>query len=130
MIEIQIKPGEPPWYGACYRWPTGDEARAAWVALNDLAPEDGSWHVGIYRHQRVGKDTEPVLVSVVGDLRHGVEAAEISLRVDGGEETELHDLTWRELLKRRVEMILKLSAEGAGYGRHSIPHAPGGDTLS
>lgn len=128
MIQIDVIP-ESTWYGACYRFGSGSQARAAWAALMDLAPEDGSWHTGVYRHQRIGKDTEPVLVTAVGDRRFGVEAAEISLQVDGGVETELHPDTWKALIKRRVEMILKLRDEGAGHGRHQIPHAPEGDTL-
>ena len=128
MITIDLIPGEAVWYGCCYRWPTGGEARDAWAAVSDLNL-DGSWHVGIFRHQRIGLDSEPVLVSAVGDLKAGVEAAEISLMVDGGIETELHPETWVQLCKRRIEAIIALDEAGAGAGRHRILHPEGGDLL-
>lgn len=130
MIEIDFDhPDLDVWYAVCRRFDTGAEAKAAWAALSDLDPT-GSWHVGIYRHQRIGKDSEPVLVSLVGDRLEGFEKAEAALAAQGGVEIELHPETWLQMVKRRVEMILALAEQGAGAGRHRIMHPPGGETLS
>lgn len=126
MIEIPLL--DLTWYGACYRFPSGAEAKEAWSMISDLNP-DGSWHVGILRHMRVGLDDEAVLVSVVGGLAEGVRSAEEALKALGGEETELHPNTWLLLVKRRVEAVLALDAAGAGSGRHRIQHPEGGDLL-
>lgn len=127
MIEIGVTPIDV-WYGHCRRFESGAAAREAWVAISDLNP-DGSWHVGILRHQRVGKDAEPVLVSIVGDKLDGFERAEAALVAQGGEEIELHPQTWLQLVKRRVEVVIALDARGAQPGRHLIPHPWGGDVL-
>lgn len=129
MITIQLDPRFPLWYGVCYRFETGVRAREVWVALQEAAPADGAWHTGVYRHQRIGKDKEPVLVSIVGDKKDGFEAAEAFLAKQGGEEIDLHPETWIALVKRRVEKIVELTNEGAGFGRHVIPHPPEGDEI-
>lgn len=129
MILIQITP-ESLWYGACFRFKTGATAREAWVAVHAAAPKDGAWHVGVYRHQRIGKDKEPVLVSVVGNKREGVASAEAFLCELDCEEIDLHSETWVALVKRRVQKMNELIEQGAGGGRHVIPHPPEGDMIT
>jgi hypothetical protein len=129
MIEIDVMVGQPPWYGACYRFETGMASKAAYLGLERRWP-DGSLHVGVYRHMRVGLDSEAVMLSVVGDRREGVEKADRFLSDLGAEETEQHLETWLTLIKRRVEVVLALRATGAEPGRYHVAHPPGGDTLS
>src|SRR5215467_14407483 len=124
MIEMRIDvPGRTlPWHCACHRFDTPDLAYAAFVRVHEAHP-DGRLGLGIYRHQRLGLDSEAVLVSVVGlDKRDEVSEAE---RILGGEEIQLHPENWLMLIKRRAEVVLELGKEGFQPGRYRIVHENG-----
>lgn len=126
MITILLGEQETPWYATCRRFETAEDAYAAFVAVHEASP-GGEFNIGIYRHQRVGLDKAPVLVSAVGIKREGVEAADAIM--DDGEVTELHGSTWLELIRRRAEIVLDLRAIGATHGRYRILHDEPGEAL-
>jgi len=123
MIEITI--ADTTWYGVSRVFPTGGEARAAFVALGQH-DRDGSLNVGVYRHQRVGLDSEPVLVSIVGIEPEKVAAA---AKLIEGEEVEQHPDTWLSLIARRARVVLDLYATGARSGHYEMPHGKEGERL-
>lgn len=119
MFEITLDGYD--WYCACRRFPSGAEAKAAFEAAFGTAP--GEMNLGVYRHQRIGLDDEPVLVSVVGRDREDVERADRLL--DGGVDTMLHYETWLQLITRRLQVVIDLHGKGAPTGRYRIPHGEG-----
>lgn len=126
MIGILLGPDDAPvWFGSCRQFATGPEAKEAFERLFDH-DERGALGVGIYRHQRVGLDSEAKLVSVVGLGEQGVLRAEELL---GGEETELHPETWHELIRRRLEVVATMNGAHLPAGRYRIGHSKGGDRL-
>ena len=125
MIAVLLGEGVPPWYGACHEYRSADEAKLGFDRVYGH-DDEGSLGVGVYRHMRVGFDTEPVLVSVVGLDREGVEKAE---ELMGGEEVELHAETWYELIRRRLAVVSTLDAAGKPTGRYRVKHKEGGDRL-
>lgn len=124
MITIRVEDLEP-WFCSCRRFPTSEEARAAWVRVSD-SDAKGDLNIGVYRHGRIGLDRGTPLVSVVGMEAENVAKAEALI---GGEEIELHPDSWLQLIKRRVEVVLQLHEEGKRAGRYVVPHKPGGDRL-
>jgi hypothetical protein len=125
VIVVLLSEGVPPWYGSCRKFSSGLTAKAAFERVFGH-DDQGRLGVGVYRHQRVGLDTEPVLVSVIGLDEEGVSKAEELL---GGEETELHAETWLELIRRRLEMVVALDDAGETDGRFRIEHSEKGDRL-
>jgi hypothetical protein len=117
MIAVQMEELEP-WFCSCRHFGSDALARAAYLRLSGSDPS-GELNIGVYRHGRIGLDHGAVLVSVVGMDADKVERAEEIL---GGEETELHPSTWLQLIKRRVEVVLKLKEEEKLPGRHEIEH--------
>ena len=113
------------WYGTSRIFGSGQLARAAYLAVGEQ-DKDGRLGVGVCRHQRIGLDSEAVLVSVVGLQREGVEEAE---RLLGGEEVELHFSTWKALVDRRVQVLATLNAQGRPDGHYVIKQPKGGRRL-
>lgn len=124
MIEIEI--ADTHWYGVSRIFPTPEEARAAYVGVNEY-DSTGRLDIGVYRHQRVGLDDGPVLVSIVGMRREGVEEAE---RLIGGKEIEQHPDTWAALIARRVRVVMDLHAKGERSGHYEMPHGEEGETMT
>lgn len=124
MITIQVEDLEP-WFCSCRRFDTDAAARAAWVRVSD-SDKTGRLNIGVYRHGRIGLDKGAPLVSVVGMEPDKVEEAE---GIIGGEEIELHQTSWLQLIKRRAEVVMQLADEGKRAGRYVVEHKPGGDRL-
>lgn len=123
MIELQL--GEVRWYGISRHFPSGAEAKAAFETVHAADPT-GSFNVGLYRHQRVGLDAEPQLVSIVGHQAEGVERAAELL---GGEDIEQPGSTWEALILRRTRVVVDLMEKGSGSGRYRIGHGETGEIL-
>jgi hypothetical protein len=127
VIEIRFpeKPDLPTWYGVSHLYPTAVAAGEAYHLLREY-DTTGRLNLGVYRHMRVGLDSGPVIVSVVGMDADTVEEAG---RVLGGHNLDLHPATWLQLVKRRAEVMVEFGKEGKGSGSHPIPHSPEGDVI-
>ena len=121
VVLLDLGDHELPWYCACHRFETAEDAYAAFVRVHEREP-DGSLDMGVFRHQRIGLDAAPVLVSVVSLKKASVELAE---ELMDGEPTELHPASWLELIKRRAQKVLDLASQGATSGRYRIVHDEG-----
>lgn len=119
MIEIEV--AGTHWFGISRIFASGAQARNAYVALGEY-DRDGRLDIGIYRHQRVGLDSEPVLVTIVGLRPETVEEAG---KLIEGSEVEQHPDTWLALIARRVRFVL----DNPQQGHHEVFH-DGGATLT
>ena len=122
MIELPL---DETWYGSSRIFPSGALAREAYARIGEH-DHDGRLAVGVYRHQRIGLDAEPVLVTVGGLRREGVEQAE---RLLGGEEVSLHPSTWLQLVARRLEVVAAMAVQDLPSGHYVVRHPPGGRRL-